>query len=83
MVTVSSEKRKEVCLKVKIELTYDLVGPLRALSPEKTRIKRHTLTILHCSTISSSQDLEQPKCLSADESTRKKRSMYTQEYYSD
>ncbi len=36
MVTASSENRKEV----KIELPYDLVGPLLALSPEKTRIEK-------------------------------------------
>ena len=81
--TANSENRKEVGLKVKIEPPYDLVGPLRALSPEKTRIKRNRLTIVHCSTMYPSQDLEQPKFPSTDECTKKKWSTDTKEYYSD
>ena len=40
LVTASSENRMEVHLKVKLDLPYDLVGPLLALSPEKTRIRK-------------------------------------------
>ena len=46
MVTASSENRKEVRLKVKIKLPYDLVGPVLGLYPEKTRIKKTQADLL-------------------------------------
>ena len=40
MVRANNEKRKELCLKVKIEPPFDPAGPELGLSPEKSRIEK-------------------------------------------
>ena len=44
--------------KLKIELPYDPVIPLRSIRPEKTNSKRHMNPSVHCSTIYNSQNVE-------------------------
>ena len=61
MVTASSGNKMDVRLKVKIELPYDLVSPLLGHHLRRPVSKRHRLTILLCSNIYHSQDLEETK----------------------
>ena len=43
---------------------------------------RHMYPNVHCSTVYNSQDMEKPRCPSADEWIRKLWYIYTMEYYS-
>ena len=40
MVRANNENRKELRLKVKVEIPFDAAGPPLGLSPEKTRIEK-------------------------------------------
>ena len=52
-----------VAKKLKIELPYDPVIPLRSIRPEKTNSKRYMNPSVHCSTIYNSQTWKQQiKC---------------------
>ena len=44
--------------------------------------KRHMYPNVHHSTVYNSQDMKQPRCLSADEWIRKLCYIYTMDYYS-
>ena len=72
MVAASGEDLKEVRLRVKIELPYDLVAHYWLYHLRRPESKRHRPTILQCSTIHPSHDLEQPKCPSTHECTKNK-----------
>ena len=89
MVTVSSEKRKEVCLKVKIELPHDpevsLLGiyseKTMGIYPEKTIIQKDTCTPTFTAALFTiAKTRKQPKYPSTEEWIKKMWYIYTMEY---
>ena len=66
--------------KLEIELLYDPAIPLLGIHTKETRIERDTCyPSVHRSTVYDSQDMEQPRCPSADEWIRKLWYIYTME----
>ena len=45
--------------KLRIKLPYDPTIPLLDIYPKETIIERHMYTIVHCSTVYNSQDMEE------------------------
>ena len=57
-VTANNENRKELCLKVKMEVPFNPAGAPLDLSPEKKRIEKTQAPKVQCSLIHNSQDSE-------------------------
>ena len=68
--------------KLKIKLPFDPAIPHLGIYPEKHDLKGYMYPNVHCSTIYSSQDKEQPTCSLTEEWIKKMWYIYTMEYYS-
>ena len=77
------ENSIEVPSKVKIKLPYDPeLHSWAFVCRENSNLKRYMHPSVHCSTGYNSQDMEAPKCPSAEEWIKKMWCIYTTEYCS-
>ena len=81
--TATMENSMEIPLKATNKTTIWPHNPTTGHIPRGNHNwKRHMCPNVHCSTVYNSQDMEKPRCPSADEWIRKLWYIYTMEYYS-